>query len=373
MSDKKEKPEITSGSAVGKEAEIIISASTADASSQPETDNSSGKTKKTSSSGKSVAFIILFILAIVAGLAASGQLQPLIESAKNNLTTLQNRDEASAPATEPVIAPEAVIVAEPVITPEPAAAVAESVIQTEPVEAVAADPAIIEVPAVSSREVNALLETIDSLRNEMARMEASQRALRNGLHEQQQMNLQVRLRWITEPASRLPQIQLAWEEISLMLNLSAEQRSTAEQMHILARDSDRKLRNWQDTLINWADALSMPVHEDIMPQPEHPWLAWVVGQFHLRQAPSIEARRLTGLRTRLLNAARQLALESWPEQGTWQSLHAELLLQIKAMQEQDESLAVELGLPDNFDAVQADINKVREAAREWARNGQGEV
>jgi len=379
MSEKKENPDNTADN----QAEMVISASAADASSDSHSDKESSHKKSTSSRGKIITVIILIILIVAGALATNGQLQSLIESTKTNLASLnENGTPETTPTAVPAApepdfqteaaveadpAPETIPEAEPAIQPE-----ATSKMATEPVTPPVSEPPAIDAMAtISSNEISALLTTIDSLRGELSRMEESQYALRTGLSEQQHMNLQVRLRWITDPASRLPQIQLAWEEISLMVNLTAEQRATAEQMHVLARDSSRALRNWQDALVHWADALSVPTHEDILPQPEHPWLAWIVGQFHLRQAPTIEARRLASLRTQLLMVARQLSLESWPEQGAWQTLHAELLLQLKAMRKQDESLTVELGLPDNFEATQADINRIRKAAKVWAANAEG--
>jgi len=233
---------------------------------------------------------------------------------------------------------------------------------------------VVEAPAsVSSEQVDGLLATIGSLRGELRSMEDSQRTLQAGLLEQQQVNLQARLRWIIDPSARLPQMQMAWEEISLMPGLSAGQRATAEQMHNLARDSGTTLRSWQEALEKWADALTVPAHEDVLQKPEHPWLAWLVGQFHLRQAPSVETRQLAVLRQRLLTVASQLALESWPEPGDWQALRAELLLHAKKMQPRENNVPVELGLPDDFNAIQADIKKVRETAQQWAQSGQGEV
>jgi hypothetical protein len=78
----------------------------------------------------------------------------------------------------------------------------------------------------------------------------------------------------------------------------------------------------------------------------------------------VEARKLNRLREQLLDSASLLKLESWPEPGAWQSLRAELLLQIKAGKA-DAAAPVELGLPDNFSAIQQDILTLRNAARGW--------
>ncbi|ATX82864.1 hypothetical protein Ga0123462_2027 [Mariprofundus ferrinatatus] len=309
--------------------------------------------KPASTLSRVFGFLLLVIVIIAGGLAANGQLMPMIDSIKASLESQQATETEGMPA-EPEVAE---IKPEPVsrpVAPEP-----------EPV-----------VPDVSStvaasREAEALLSTIEQLRAELQNMEASQKSLQRGLREQQRMNLQVRLRWITDPASRAPQIQLAWEEISLLPGLSSAERSRAEEMHTLARANVQKLNAWQAALLKWIDALETPTHQDVMPKPEHPWLAWIVGQFHLRQAPTVESRRLGSLRDRLQHVSRSLTLEQWPADGEWQSLHAELLLQAKAMHPETAESAIDLGLPENFTAIQEDMNTLRDAARQWAQSAQG--
>ena len=321
------------------EAEIVISA----------TPSETTASEKKSSGGlaKFAGFILLVLIIIGGGLAANGQLMPLLESLQTKF--------ASQQGSEPEV-----VASEPLYQPAPEPEEVEPEVVTE------------SINVSASAEAEALLSTIEQLRSELQSMEASRRSLQDGLIEQQKMNLQVRLRWITDPASRAPQIQLAWEEISLLPGLSSEQRSQAESMQSLARATVQSLRDWQASLHKWADALATPVHEDIIPTPEHPWLAWITGQFHLRQAPTQEARRLGSLRERLLSASRSLTLERWPSDGEWQSLHAELLLQVKAMRGQSSETATDLGLPENFAAIQKDLHNLRESARLWSQRPQGE-
>lgn len=311
----------------------------------------SGEAAKSSGTlSRVIGFLLLVVAIIAGGLAANGQLMPLIDSLRATIGSQQEVEDSTSPVIEPVVREMKPV--EPLVQSEPAAAPAQ--------EAIAA-----------SEESRELLATIEQLREELKGMEASQRSLRRGLLEQQRMNLQVRLRWITDPASRAPQIQLAWEEISLLPGLSGEERQRAEAMHALARGSVQQIDAWQASLQKWADALSTPVHQNVMPKPEHPWLAWIVGQFHLRQAPTEEARRLSGLRERLLSVSRALTLEQWPADGAWQSLHAELLLQAKAMQEEADGAVIDLGLPEDFSAIRKDMKTLRDAARQWSERAKG--
>jgi len=249
------------------------------------------------------------------------------------------------------------------------AAVPEKVEQAKPaapaVPARPAQPVRIEQPSATSEEIKNLLTAIEGLNRELAGMSQAQSALRESLNKQQQMNLQVRLRWISDPASRLPQIKLAWEEISLLTSLSDAQRTQAEQMHILARDSERKLQQWQDSLHKWADSLATPRQQNIIPEAGHPWLDWIFGQFRLYRAPSEESRQQARLRQKLLTAASQRNLEAWPAEGDWQQLRAELLLQAKSGAGTDQTGSVDLGLPDNFDSIRADIDMLQQTAKQW--------
>jgi len=307
--------------------------------------------------GRNFILIVLLIVAAVLGaLALSGKLVPLYESlvamSQNTAGQQQAQEKAKPVAVKAAVSH---VVKKPVAAPQP-----------EPVRQIE------QQSAVSSEEVQTLLSSMDELRNELQQMSDAQQTLQNGLIEQQQMNLQVRLRWIGDLGSRLPQLQLAWEEISLLPGLNDDQRDEAVRMHALARARVQQLKQWQDALNKWADALVMPTHRNILPEPPYPWLAWIVSQFQLRQAPSVEAQHLGNLRSRLLDAARHLTLESWPNKGAWQSLQAELLLQIRAMRHDGgdkNTEAIETGLPESFDAIQADINTLRHTALQWQQGG----
>jgi len=322
--------------------------------------------KQTEKSGQShggrnfILVLLLIVVAVLGAMSLSGQLTPLYESltARFDNITEQRHQPPKKTTTIPVKFASKTIV---------------STTTAKAVPAIKPRPAIVHQPVVSSEDIRELLSSIETLRNQLRQMEDSQRSMQNGLKEQQQMNLQVRLRWIADPASRLPQLQLTWEEISLLPGLSDSERQEATNMHVLARNQVQQLKQWQSALKKWVDALSTPLHQNILPEPEYPWLAWVVKQFQLRHAPSLEARRLDNMRTRLLDISRQLMLESWPEKGAWQSLQAELLLQIKAMKNIStrDTGAVETGLPENFDAIRSDIHTLRETALQWSRHRSG--
>lgn len=368
MSPDREKGDKAEQDATQEDEQVSGNAATAVSDNTASVASGSDTVKQAHGGRNFLLVLLLIVVAVVGALAATGKLAPLWQSFT---ASIQHDAAPQKPASNNAVAKQA----------EPAAV--ETTIKTAADQRPAASsptsrtiqPQPVVQKLLPDEQVQTLLGQIKRLQGQLQQMSASQQALQNGLIEQQQMNLQVRLRWIADPASRLPQIQLAWEEISLLPGLTDEQRSEAVAMHKLARSRVQQLKQWQDALQKWADTLVTPVHRNVVPEPSHPWLAWIAGQFRLRRAPSIEARHLSALREQLLDASRRLTLESWPEKGAWQSLQAELLLQIKAMQRDrnpaqgSDGQAVDTGLPENFDAIHADLHTLRQTALAWQQGG----
>jgi len=218
---------------------------------------------------------------------------------------------------------------------------------------------------VSSEEAKQLLDAMQGLSDELRQLRSDQQAMQSALHQQQRINLEARLRWIADASSHLPQIQLAWEEISLLPGLSTEQRQKAETMLSLAQKDEVQVRQWQMNLEKWASTLTTPARDNVIPMPEHPWLAWIASQFSLSRAPSAEEKNLDAMRLALLDASKRMALESWPNKQEWQAMRARLLLQLQAMQLAETATTPELGLPENFEAIAKDIETLRQTARQW--------
>jgi len=367
-----------------KAVEAVIADSAGEATSAVNSDTDEEavqKVKKVKKVKKSKLpwFLVLLLVALIGGLQFTGQLQPLSLSLQAWLT-----EQFSEVSVEPLKQSSTQGLASR-STPTSAAVMRTPEQQGTPHQAVkinASSPALVSkapvmpvelvavntpTPTVTSEEVGALMAVIKQLRMEMQQLESSQQSLQDGLLEQQQMNRHVRLRWIADPVSRLVQIQLAWEEISLLPGLTDQQRQQAVNMHALARANVQRLQQWLGALSKWADALATPLHVNVLPKPEQAWLAWIVDQFKLRQAPSQEAKGLADLRSRLLELARQLHLEAWPNQAAWQRLHAELLLQLEAMQDGDGRAdeMIDTGLPADFESIQIDIRTLRQTAMQW--------
>ncbi len=245
----------------------------------------------------------------------------------------------------------------PVVEPEPRTTDMETSIDvTEPVAT--------ESSAASSDEVKQMLSAIESLQSELESLRQDQQTIQETQLSLQKMQLRTRLRWITNAANHLPQLQLAWEEIILMPSLTTAEHATAQKMLTLAQQRLLDLRNWQQALQAHADSLTLPEYENIIPEYESPWLSWIRDYFSLKTASTTEQQRDEELRQQLLNTSRNIEMEQWPDAKSWQQLRARLQLKL-GKADSDSLEAVDLGLPESFEPLKADIAELRQAAATW--------
>jgi len=216
---------------------------------------------------------------------------------------------------------------------------------------------------IDNEEAAKLLDAMNSLQAELNTLRQEQQELRQTQGEMQKIQLRTRLRWIANPINHLPQIELAWQEISAMPTLGADERVNAQAMYALAQQRNDDIRRWQRALHDAAIRLRTPAHENIIPEAEHPWLQWLFGQFSLRRAPDEEARQMAQLRHALLDTARNLPLEQWPEPLAWQKLRARVQLLLAEQATNNTNPMPEL--PDNFAAIAKDIEQLRQSAQAW--------
>jgi len=212
-------------------------------------------------------------------------------------------------------------------------------------------------PAATSEEVKALMAAIHDLQSNMETLQDKQSKLRQELHARQQLELRIRLRWIANPQSQLPQMANFWQDIALLPMLNEDDRREAEAMRKLAANDADKLDMWSKRLKQLAATLPVPEHQDIIPKPKNPVFSWLTGKFHLRPAPTPEQQALSELRARLLNTAHALLIQIWPEHKTWRHLLADLREQFG-----DDA---DLALPERLDGIQKDTAVLRAKAAHW--------
>ena len=316
--------------------------SQAQENSQPE----EGSTPKKGSNKFSL--LLLFIALLAAGYIFAPQ--PLKDEAITLVKGLMPVKSIPQPQKPAVAKPETIEIKPVTLEPEPA-------VEINP-------PAKPEVVSASSDEVNRMLEAMDQLQGELTSLRQEQQKLEAQQHAVQRMQLRARLRWITNPANHLPQMQLAWEEISLMPMLSADERQQAEAMLSLAEKNQRSLQGWQQILQSHADSLSTKEHENIIPSFENRWLNWVAEQFSIRPSLSEQEAENSKLREALLNTSRNLEIEQWPDSKAWLQLRSTLQLRVVAAATA-ESPEAKLELPESFDAIRNDMDQLRQTAAAW--------
>ena len=290
-----------------------------------------------------------FVLAFIAGSAASifalnyGQQYGLLTQAKHT-TAL----------------PETVVT--PPAQPKP---VVEAV-QKAPVTPPQTNTAQLPTP-ISSEEGEALIRAINALQGQIQALQDELQSLRNQqqdiTHTQallEAMQLHARLTWIIKPSSHLPQIKLAWQEISLLPSLSPEQRAQAEQMLQLAEQRQDDVRQWQQELDHIIMSLKTNEYNDIITSnDDKPWLQWLTRQFSLKRSQSNQEAELSQLKATLLNIRQNMSLEQWPETHRWTALRAQL--QLRLLKQTDNTLQ----LPESFQAIEQDIHTLRQTAQTW--------
>jgi hypothetical protein len=226
-------------------------------------------------------------------------------------------------------------------------------------------PPVPEVKTASSEEIERALDAMRALQSELQSIRQQQRAMQESQRSVQRMQLRTRLHWVTNPANHLPQLQLAWEEISLIPTLSSGERQQARAMLALAEKRLQQLQGWQQTLRTHAESLSSVEHDNIIPEFENRWLSWIGEQFSVRPSLSKEEARDAQLREQLINTSRNIEIEQWPDTNAWLQLRATLQLKLIATEKGDASPVTELGLPESFDAIKHDIEQLRQAASTW--------
>jgi len=234
--------------------------------------------------------------------------------------------------------------------------------------------------AISSEEGEALMAAITTLQGNIQGLQSELQILRQQqqdvAHSQsmlESMQLHSRLSWIMKHNSHLPQIKLAWQEISLLPSLTEEQRSLAESMLKLAEQRQNDVHQWQQDIDHLIINFKPNEYDNIIPtaiatDASNPWLQWLVQQFSLKRSQSSQEMALLTLKNTLLHIKQGMNLEQWPTGTEWTTLRAQLQLRLVAQfnkNKTDDKQAATLQLPENFDAIQADVKQLRQAAQSW--------
>jgi len=227
--------------------------------------------------------------------------------------------------------------------------------------------------------VTALQSNIQALQGELQALRQQQSDITRSQTQLESMQLHTRLSWIIKHNSHLPQMKLAWQEISLLPSLTAEQRTLAESMLLLAQQRQDDVWQWQQQLEHLIVSLKLDEHHNIIPEKfsadaSNPWLQWLLEQFSFKRSQCGEQLALLALKNKLLSVKQAMDLEQWPTTADWTRLRAQLQLHLlelndgqgdKHSEQTKDQQAVNLRLPENFQAIQTDVEQLRQAARLW--------
>jgi len=265
---------------------------------------------------------------------------------------------------------------------EPGTAVNSAIEQTQPVSEpveTAAEPAIPATTAVETVTENAMLAEIPAaqpastttpaenpttaLQDEIARLQAELNGMRSKqaqlaqkLKAPETIELRVWLGLLASPDIRLAQRSFMWNYLASRPALHATERERAQAMSERLKRAEIKLGDLLNSLQRLAADIPEAAQSDIIPKPENPYFAWLVGTFHLRHAPSHTEQQQTGLRRQLLDMAHALSLEDWPEPRAWRQL-------ADAINDQFGDAAAEL--PGILEDIRMDIEASRKQASDW--------
>ena len=246
----------------------------------------------------------------------------------------------------------------------PAAKKPETTPGNQQTEAASAAPAESATP-LSAQQAAQLMTAIQQLQDQLQQLRSDNEQLHKALATQQRLDLRSRLRLIADPATRLAQLALLWQDVSLSPVLSADQRNEAISMTAAAREALTQNQQWQQRLDVWIVRLAAPGSgPDLIPHFDHPWLAWLARQFHFRPAPTNGSSGSRVLRQKLIEIRRGMTIESWPDTKVWQPLRAELIL-INASSAKAGGKTAQLELPNNFKAIRQAVAALHETANRW--------
>ena len=220
-----------------------------------------------------------------------------------------------------------------------------------------AEPNSVEPIPQEADNSASLQEEINRLQSELNTLQTEHEQLIQQLKSGKTDGLRVRLSLLASPDTRLTQRADIWGELASLSSLHESEQSKAREMSTLLEGNRTQLASVGKALRHLAESIPAEQQLDILPKPENPYLAWLIGAFHLRPAPGKTEQKTSGLRVQLLDMEHALSLDDWPEPHKWRQL-------LSALSEQFGDDA-ELGLPESLRDITGDIDTTRAAATAW--------
>ncbi|MDX8390017.1 MAG: hypothetical protein R8M38_05945 [Mariprofundaceae bacterium] len=228
--------------------------------------------------------------------------------------------------------------------------------------------------AVSTEEVELLLNTIAQLQQQMRNLQHDQKQLRLALTAEQQFILQAKLAEISQPQSHLPEIESAWLTITMLAILNPRQREIAQAAQTLSHAQIEQQKRLLQSLYAIENALTLyvqPTATQASKKQDEPyrtlttpsdWLAWLKSRFVLKPSPTRKQIENQQLQQQIHHYTQVLITGQWPEKKDWQQLLQRIQADEQLMKLQENN---GLSLPEDFDDKQRELKSIRQQARSF--------
>lgn len=219
------------------------------------------------------------------------------------------------------------------------------------------------VPPEARVRLMALMQALDGLSARMQSLEEALSARREALEAERRTMFELGLARAAAPGGTLAEVAAGWRIAAAAAPAGPARQAARER----AREAARLVREALEAhraLARAAEALRAPWEpHNLIPQPDNPWLARLVGWVRLYRAPPRDVARRAELAARLRAVAEGLLLGEAPAADRWEALRAEALLDLRALGRRD------LRLPRALAPIAARARALREAARARLEGG----
>jgi len=331
--------------------------------------NKPAAARKKRSAGPWVLLAIIFIALPAAWVLSPPEIkQQALALLKQSTQQSRATQQASEATQTPTATASGQVSSEQVVTNQTAAEpVATEPLTNEPTEI---EPAEIEqtatetpevaatpAPTAEQQQIAALQDEIARLNDELNSMRSKQAQLARKLNAPETIELRVWLGLLASPEPRLSQRSLMWAYLASRPALNDAERERAQATAGQLKQAGIKLGDLRNGLQQLAAGIPETIQANIIPTPENPYFAWLVGTFHLRHAPGPVEQRQSSLRAQLLDMDHALSIEDWPEPRAWRQL-------ANAISDQfGDAAAAEI--PGTLDDIRMDIEASRKQATDW--------
>lgn len=203
----------------------------------------------------------------------------------------------------------------------------------------------------------ALLQAMDALSARMQSLEHALAARERAIEAERRMMLELGLARAASPDATLAEIAAGWR-MAAAAELPGVAKQRARQQAEEAARLVREALQAHRVLGRVAQALQAPWRpRNVIPAPDNPWLARLVGWVRLYRAPPDEVEQRRELAMRLQSVAEGLLLGQAPADEEWDTLRAEALLQLRRLGHKG------LRLPKTLATLATRAQALRKAAR----------